>query len=216
MRTGSGKEPGEKPVGLGMPRRSGRFARLELPIATPRLLLRLPTLFDVPDLRRSFEDPRTARAVGASLHSTEEMRDPSKMVRRTRGEFRKGTDLSLSVIQRSDAQCIGRVGLRGIDWHWRTVESLSYWIDPRFWNRGYATEASWFLCQVAFSRLGLRRITSSALDGNVASQRVLQHLGFVREGCQREAVRVRGRSLDMLIYGLLRDELVPWRSLAPR
>jgi [ribosomal protein S5]-alanine N-acetyltransferase len=96
------------------------------------------------------------------------------------------------------------------------VESLSYWIDPRFWNRGYATEASWFLCHAAFSELGIRRITSSALKPNVASLRVLKKLGFVAEGRQREAVRLRGRSMDMLLYGLLRDELVPWTALAAR
>jgi len=190
------------------------WARLALPIESPRLVLRLPTMADVPDLRRSFRNPRTARAVGAPLHSPDEIRDPAKIVRRTRAEFRKATDLSLSAVQRSDGRCIGRIGLRGLDWHWRTVESLSYWIDPACWNQGYATEASWFLCQVAFSQLRTRRISSSALEPNVASRRVLKKLGFREEGRQREAVRVRGRSLDMVLYGLLRGELVPWASLS--
>jgi [ribosomal protein S5]-alanine N-acetyltransferase len=190
-----------------------RLARLSLPIETPRLSLRLPSRRDVTDLRRSFRDRRTARAVGARLHSLEEMRDPARMVRRTRREFREGTDLSLSVIQRNDGRCIGRVGLRGLDWNWRTAESLSYWIDPRFWNRGYATEASWFLCRAGFRQLGLRRIGSSALDSNVASLRVLKKLGFVREGRQRQSVRVAGRSMDMLMYGLLRDEQLSWGSI---
>ncbi|MGC2289759.1 MAG: GNAT family N-acetyltransferase [Thermoplasmata archaeon] len=199
-----------------MRRSSGPLARLVLPIETPRVRLRLPTSRDVPDLRRSFRDVRTARAEGAALHSDEEKRNPLKMVKRTWSEYRAGTDLSLSVILRSDGRCIGRVGLRGFDWNWHTVASLSYWIDPRFWNLGYATEASWFLCQAAFSRLGLRRISSSALDGNVASLRVLKKLGFVYEGRQREAVRVRGRSMDMRLYGLLRRELVAGSSRADR
>lgn len=188
--------------------------RLVLPIETPRLILRLPTMADVPDIRRSFRDRRTARAVGAPLHSPEEVRDPSKMVQRTRLEFRKATDLSLSAVQRSDGCCIGRIGLRGLDWHWRTVESLSYWIDPAFWNQGYATEASWSLCHVAFSKLGMHRISSSALEPNIASLRVLKKLGFLEEGRQRESVRVRGHSMDMLLYGLLRGELAPWASLS--
>ncbi|HLY77009.1 MAG TPA: GNAT family protein, partial [Thermoplasmata archaeon] len=171
---------------------------------------------DVPDLRRSFRDARTARAVGAPLHSTEEMRDPRKMVRRTQREFRKATDLSLSVIERAGGRCVGRIGLRGLDWHWRTVESLSYWIDPLFWDRGFATEASWFLCHAAFSQLGMRRISSCALEPNTRSLRVLRKLGFVDEGRQREAVRLRGRSMDMRMYGLLRGELVRWATLARR
>jgi [ribosomal protein S5]-alanine N-acetyltransferase len=190
------------------------WPKLTLPIETPRLLLRLPTLGDVPDLRGSFRDRRTATAVGAPLHSLEERRDPAKMVRRTRAEFRRATDLSLSVILRTDGRCVGRVGLRGIDWNYRTVESLSYWIDPRFWGQGYATEASWFLCHVAFTSLGIRRISSSALEPNVASIRVMRKLGFEAEGRQRQAIRLRGRSMDMRLYGLLRTELMPWRTLA--
>jgi [ribosomal protein S5]-alanine N-acetyltransferase len=193
-----------------------RLYQLSFPILTPRLLLQLPTRRDVPDLRESFRDTRTARALGAPLHSAEEMRNPARLVSRTRRELRNGTDLSLSVIQRSDGRCVGRVGLRGLDWHWRTVESLSYWIDPRFWNQGYATEASWFLCCAAFSRLGLRRISSSALVRNEPSQRVLKKLGFRYEGRQREAVRVRGHFVDMRMYGLLRRELVPWTSIDSR
>lgn len=196
-----------------MKRAAPRLARVSLPIETPRLRLGLPASSDVPYLRQSFRDPRTARAAGAPLHSADEMRDPAKMVKRTRREYRAGTDLSLSAVLRSEGQCIGRVGLRGLDWNWRSVESLSYWIDPQFWNRGYAKEASWFLCQAAFYRLGMRRISSSALRSNVASLRVLKKLGFVYEGRQRDAIRLRGRPIDMMLYGLLRGELVPWAGL---
>jgi len=57
---------------------------------------------------------------------------------------------------------------------------------------------------------------SSAMKPNLASLRVLKKLGFVYGGRQREAVRRRGRSMDMVLYGLLRGELVPWASLTLR
>ncbi|MGD0249340.1 MAG: GNAT family protein [Thermoplasmata archaeon] len=192
-----------------------RLARWKLPIETPRLLLRLPTRKDVPDLRRSFRDPRTARAAGAPLHSATERRDPNRMVVRTTSEYHRGEHLSLSVLHRESGRCIGRVGLRGLDWRWRKVESLAYWIDPTWWNRGYATEASWFLCSGAFRALGMRRIGSQALDANRASISVLRRLGFVEEGRERESVRVRGKCVDMVLFGLLRGELPPIRSMSP-
>jgi RimJ/RimL family protein N-acetyltransferase len=191
-----------------------RIRRLRLPIETPRLLLRLPSRSDIPDLVRSFRDRRTARAVGASLHSAAERRDPGSMVARTGAEYRSGEHLSLSVIHRTSGRCIGRVGLRGLDWQYRKVESLSYWIDPAWWNRGFATEASWFLCSGAFRALGMRRIASSALAPNLASLAVLRRLGFIEEGVERESVRVRGKSFDLVLFGLLRGELVPARTLA--
>jgi len=193
--------------------RSSPLRRIRLPIETPRLLLRLPSSRDVPGLRRIFRDPRAAMAAGAPLHSREERRDPSKMVARTRAEYRRAEHLSLSVIHRANGGCVGRVGLRGLDWPHRKVESLSYWIDPRYWREGLATEASYFLCRAAFRHLGLRRIGSQALDRNFASLRVLRRLGFVEEGLERQAVCVRGSCMDMVWFGLLKDELPPIRRL---
>lgn len=174
---------------------------------TPRLWLRLPSKKDVTALKRSFRDPRTARASGAPLHPAEEMRNPSVMVRRTLREYRAGEHLSLTVALRTDNSCIGRVGLRGLDWKWRKAESLSYWIDPAYWNQGYATEASWYLCREAFRRLRMRRIGSSALERNTASLSVLRRLGFVEEGRVRRSVCVRGDCMDMVLFGILKGEL---------
>lgn len=186
-----------------------RLMRVRLPVRTKRMTLRLPELADVPDLKRMFRNPLTARAAGAALHSSAEMRDPSEMVRRTRREFRADAHLSLSVILNSTSACIGRVGLRGLDWKWKKVESLSFWLDPRYWDQGLTSEASWFLCRLAFDRLGVRRIGSHALDRNPASQAVLRRLGFVEEGREREAVCVKGRCMDMVWFGLLAKELRP-------
>ena len=137
------------------------------------------------------------------------------MVLRTAAEYRNGEHLSLSVIDRGSGRCFGRVGLRGLDWTWRKVESLAYWIDPSRWNRGYATEASWFLCAGAFRYLGMRRISSQALEPNLASRAVLGRLGFVEEGREREAVCVRGHCMDMVLFGLLKGELPQRESMSP-
>jgi [ribosomal protein S5]-alanine N-acetyltransferase len=186
-----------------------KLAKVRLPIETPRLILRLPSRQDVPELRRSFRDPRTARAVGAPLHSKQEMRNPLGMVSRTRSEYRRSEHLSLTVVHRESGRCIGRVGLRGLIWTYQKVESLAYWIDPQYWNQGYATEASYFLCREAFERLGMRRISSQALARNIASLKVLRKLGFVEEGRERAAVCVKGTCMDMVLLGLLRKELRP-------
>jgi [ribosomal protein S5]-alanine N-acetyltransferase len=147
------------------------------------------------------------------LHSKVEMKNPAILVARTLREFRSAEHLSLSVIHRANDECIGRVGLRGLDWNWQKVESLSYWIDPTYWNRGLATEACWFLCRGAFSKLRMRRISSQALDENLASQAVLRKLGFHHEGREREAVCLRGHCMDMILFGLLRGEFRPISEL---
>jgi len=192
-----------------------RLGRLPLPIETPRLTLRLPAAVDVPRLRRLLRDPRTARAEGADLHSPEERRRPELMVARTRREYRRADHLSLSVVDRSSGELVGRVGLRGLDWTWRKVESLSYWIAPAWWGQGFATEASWYLCRAAFGALRMRRVASQALDANARSLAVLRRLGFVEEGRERRAVVVGGRPMDMILFGLLPEELRPFEARAP-
>ena len=193
---------------------ASQLSKVHLPIETPRLTLRLPSWGDLPALRRSFRDPRTARAAGAAMHPPAERKDPALRISRTRREYRRGEHLSLSVLLRDSPVCIGRVGLRGLDRTRQKVESLSYWIDPRFWNLGYATEASWHLCEAAFRELGMRRIGSSTLDRNFASLAVLQRLGFVRDGREREAVRVKGRVMDMVLFGMLERELPSWERVS--
>jgi RimJ/RimL family protein N-acetyltransferase len=149
------------------------------------------------------------------MHPRAEQVDPGRMVTRTLREYRQGAHLSLSVILRTTGECIGRVGLRELDWTWRKVGSLSYWIDPGHWGRGFATEASWALCRAAFGPLRMHRVASQALDRNRRSLAVLRRLGFVEEGRERESVCVDGRWMDMVLFGLLRSELRPFPAPPP-
>lgn len=43
---------------------------------------------------------------------------------------------------------------------------------PRFWGKGYGTEAAMFTVGYAFRALGLQRLSLSVLDGNIAAQRL--------------------------------------------
>lgn len=56
------------------------------------------------------------------------------------------------------------------------------WRLPRAaWGRGYATEAAQAALGFAFSRLALREVIAITVPGNLASRRVMQRLGMVRD-----------------------------------
>jgi ribosomal-protein-alanine N-acetyltransferase len=59
----------------------------------------------------------------------------------------------------------------------------------------------------AFEELGLRRIEADTDPRNSGSCRLLERLGFVREGLLRERWLIDGELQDTAIYGLLRGEL---------
>jgi [ribosomal protein S5]-alanine N-acetyltransferase len=86
---------------------------------------------------------------------------------------------------------------------------LGYILDEVAWGRGLATEGARAVLQWAFETLDLNRVQAEADTRNSASARVLEKLGFVREGTLREDCVVNGDVSDSWVYGLLRREWVP-------
>lgn len=59
---------------------------------------------------------------------------------------------------------------------------LIYAFARSLWGRGFATEASACVAAYAFQRCGLDQLIALVFAENVASVRVLEKLGFIREG----------------------------------
>ena len=72
---------------------------------------------------------------------------------------------------------------------------------------GYATEAAGALVEYGFRALRLHRIEAHVAPGNSASQKVVEKLGFQREGIAREFEFVNGRFLDHIQYSAMTWEV---------
>ena len=81
--------------------------------------------------------------------------------------------------------------------------SMGYCLDDAAWGHGYATEAAHALLRWAFDTLDLNRVQAETDTRNAASARVLEKLGFVREGTLREDCVVSGEVSDSWVYGLI-------------
>ncbi|HKX44784.1 MAG TPA: GNAT family N-acetyltransferase [Burkholderiaceae bacterium] len=90
--------------------------------------------------------------------------------------------------------------------------TMGYCLGEAAWGQGFATEAARTLLHWAFDTLDLNRVQAETDTRNKASSRVLEKLGFVREGTLREDCIVDGEVSDSWVYGLLRRE---WASGAP-
>jgi RimJ/RimL family protein N-acetyltransferase len=55
---------------------------------------------------------------------------------------------------------------------------LLYGIEPAYWHRGLATEASSAILKYGFDELSFKRIEASTDAGNQTSVRVMQRLGM--------------------------------------
>lgn len=81
---------------------------------------------------------------------------------------------------------------------------IGYLLLKEYWSKGIMTEAVRQIYDVAFSELDIVRITGLVYAPNVASQRVLEKNGFVKEGLQRNAVYKNGQIYDLVLYGKLK------------
>lgn len=83
---------------------------------------------------------------------------------------------------------------------------VGYILHREFWGNGYMTEALSYLIDYAFAKLGLNRLEADIDPRNAASARLLERLGFVREGLLRQRWIVGDEVSDTGFYGLLANE----------
>ncbi|HEV8003091.1 MAG TPA: GNAT family N-acetyltransferase [Planctomycetaceae bacterium] len=75
-------------------------------------------------------------------------------------------------------QFAGRAGLKSAEVEGKPEVELAYAFLPEFWGQGLATEISQAILKRAFDDLALTEVVCFTLTTNVASQRVMQKLGF--------------------------------------
>jgi [ribosomal protein S5]-alanine N-acetyltransferase len=116
-----------------------------------------------------------------------------------------GTGTRLAVERAADEAFLGWCSLTRWNPDHRSA-ALGYCLDDAAWGQGYATEAARAVLGWAFDTLDLNRVQAETDTRNRASARVLEKLGFVREGTLREDCVVNGEVSDSWVYGLIRRE----------
>lgn len=117
----------------------------------------------------------------------------------------EGSGARVVIEHASDGTFLGWCTFNGWNPDFRSA-SLGYCLRQSAWGHGYATEAARALLHWAFGALDLNRVQAEADTRNAPSARVLEKLGFLREGTLREDCIVNGDVSDSWVYGLLRRE----------
>lgn len=130
-------------------------------------------------------------------------------------DWRSGTALRFSIRLRDQPDIVGAITLESISDLHRSGD-LGYWLRPTVTGQGLMTEAGMLLLDFAFSRVSFHRIRCAAASENIKSQKVIERLGFQREGIARDAERVSGRWVTHVVYARLADDPPPPLPLSPR
>ncbi len=180
----------------------------DLPLLTERLVLRPFAEADAPALHAMRSDldhvcylPFGA-ATPADIAATITKRKPLTAL----GE--EGSAVVLAMELAATGEMIGEVLL--FDYSAQHRAALhGYALATAHHGKGYVTEAARALLAWGFGTGLLHRVTAKCDTRNAASVRVLERLGFTREGHTREDFNKDGEWSDTYIFGLLESE---WRG----
>jgi ribosomal-protein-alanine N-acetyltransferase len=118
-------------------------------------------------------------------------------------DVRAGDALYWAVCLGSGGPVIGICDLSAFDVHHRRAE-IGFLFARAYWGQGYAREAMETIMAHAFGPLGLERLWARFHTGNMASQNLLQKLGFAYEGTLKGHVLRDCERRDCEVWGRLR------------
>lgn len=120
-------------------------------------------------------------------------------------EWASGRGFCFGLWERATHRLLGSIALNNIN-HANLSANLGYWVRTDATRRGAASQATRCLALWGLTELGLQRIEIVAAVPNVASQRVAEKAGAVREGVLRKRLRVHGQALDAVMFSLTSED----------
>lgn len=185
-----------------------------MPILTPtiltteRLRLRWMDERDTDAQFALFADPEVTRYWSGAPWTEREQ--AVALIASTIADYASGAGLRFVIELLETGAMIGNANLHHFVDASRRCE-IGYALASGHWGRGYAGEALRAVLDYGFSALDLNRVEADIDPENFASGRVLEKLGFKREGYMPERWIVHGKTADTVNYGLLKRY---WDALA--
>lgn len=183
---------------------SGLFAQLPL-ISSGTVLLRRIVESDLDALYEIYKNPNVFTFIpGSAKKSKEAVRN---MIGHFERDFRKKKMIFLGVCRSEQPdELIGTAEIFQYDSKVNKAV-IGYRFCESCWGQGLATETVRALTGYLFETVGLNRLEAYVMPQNLASQRVLEKNGFVREGLLRQANFWTGKGVvDLVVYSLLRSD----------
>jgi [ribosomal protein S5]-alanine N-acetyltransferase len=129
-----------------------------------------------------------------------------RRLRQYQRELRDDQGYAFLIFRHGDARLVGGLSMSNIRRGVAQAASIGYWVGAPHVRRGYMTDAVRAVIPFAFSTLGLHRLEAACLPHNTPSARVLEKVGFKREGTARRYLKINGVWQDHDLFALLQDD----------
>lgn len=146
----------------------------EIILETPRLLLRKKMIEDAPFFFELNSDILVTQYTGDSAFK--DLKAAEDIVKYIISQYNQNGYGRWMVVEKGTETPLGWCGLK---YHTDTKETdLGYRFMQKYWNKGFATEASLACIDYGFNTLKLNRIIGNAMNDNTASINVLKKIGM--------------------------------------
>jgi ribosomal-protein-alanine N-acetyltransferase len=129
-------------------------------------------------------------------------------LRRHGEEINKDTAYPFFIFRERDNVLMGGLTLGQVRRGVAQCATLGYWMGKPHAGKGHMAKAVRAAAAFAFDTLRLHRLEAACLPHNEASRRLLEGVGFTREGYARAYLRINGVWQDHVLYGLLEQDPV--------
>ncbi|NLD26382.1 MAG: GNAT family N-acetyltransferase [Acholeplasmataceae bacterium] len=172
-------------------------------ISTPRLILREIEEFDAFDMYEYACLPIIGPNAGWQPHTSPS--ETKTIIKLLQGKKKYGQLGVFAVVWKENNKMIGTIELHTyVRGH---KAELGYTINPDYWGKGVACEASKYVIAWGFESLGLKRIECTAFTDNHQSRRVCEKLGLTYEGVRRKGYLLYdGTIRDIDCYAIIDDD----------
>lgn len=129
-----------------------------------------------------------------------------RRLRQYQRELRDDHGYAYLIFSEAEAALLGGLNVSNVRRGVAQAASVGYWMGAPHAGHGFMTDAARAAVRFAFTTLGLNRLEAACLPSNVASARVLEKIGFKREGRARRYLKINGQWQDHDLFALLHDD----------
>lgn len=153
---------------------------MDLLLETDRLLLRPLELTDAVAMFAMDNNPNVHKYLWQN--PTQTLEESTKVIEYIQAQYQKNNIGRFATILKETNEFIGWTGIKFIDEHIENGNTnfydYGYRLNEKFWNKGYATEASIAWLDYGFNQMNIEKMNAYTHAQNGASNHILQKVGF--------------------------------------
>lgn len=172
-------------------------------LRTERFILRELENRDARELFKILSDDKVMYYYGSDPLVT--VYEAKNVISYFKEQFTQGKAIRWAIADAQTNQLIGTIGFHNWLSQYHRAE-IGFEVSQDYWQRGVASEAARAVLTYGFEEFALHRISALVAPENLASNALVQKLGFKAEGLLEDYAYSHGRFMNLTMYRMLASE----------